>query len=818
MLPDTFEWGAGGKPLLRRRSWREEQPSRFGSDRRRLSSNCWVWTILAIVLQPRPQIQAFVLEPLISGPPPSAALTSPFLSSSTARVTLIEKQVSFGRNTGSERFCLFSKPKTSALESVVVNGETNPVFFNNTAAIDHHHHHDHHHHAVHLSRRQRRLSFLLMSPRHRIMQRVQQFLKITLWILLASAIVKVAKGGALQARLGNHLDTSIIAAFSQWAWSCISNFKWYTLWRYTKPFRRTIKYSLLLYWLVIGPYRIRQRQRRDATSEWSRYAQYPQARSRAVLSLLGLRVLPMYLAARYLPLPQQSRQTLLTVSGNQLCQGLLSIGPLYIKLGQIISSQENRPPVSRAADSSKKPTADSSKPLLPNEWIAALKKLQDEVPAATGARAVDLARRAWSDSATSAIPMEQKHSFQQQRKSEAPGINVHKSFDDVFSSFDSNPIAAASLGQVHRAVLRDTNVTVAVKIQRPFLRKIYDQDFVFLMKIAKKVDQWSNFTASLRNRREGTAYIRGDGQVSWINIFADAKVILYREIDYRVEAANGARFCRDFGIGPGGKPLDQDGSLAQSTSQSRDGESLPSAAAWLRAPYVYTHLSTEKVLVMEYVPSIKSTDKLKLGQANVTEDQKAYLADCLGTSWNSVARTKLFGSPPLTDFSYRPPVARAYLRQFCAHRFFSTDPHPGNVGVEIVPTAVNEKGVRLVCYDFGQAATLNWDQANGILEILEAIVDMDVEKSISSFQTMGVLRPDADLDQVRAKVAENYRTGKVKADRRRLKKRGYKLKSSVVVSNTTATVSDTNSTERSRSLPRSRIRFCKLGCSVDFRN
>lgn len=41
---------------------------------------------------------------------------------------------------------------------------------------------------------------------------------------------------------------------------------------------------------------------------------------------------------------------------------------------------------------------------------------------------------------------------------------------------------------------------------------------------------------------------------------------------------------------------------------------------------------------------------------------------------------------------------------------------------------------------------------------------------------MGVLKEGADLDKVRAKVADNYRTGKVKANRKRLKKRGYKFK------------------------------------------
>jgi len=64
---------------------------------------------------------------------------------------------------------------------------------------------------------------------------------------------------------------------------------------------------------------------------------------------------------------------------------------------------------------------------------------------------------------------------------------------------------------------------------------------------------------------------------------------------------------------------------------------------------------------------------------------------------------------------------------------------------------------RLVLYDFGQASSLTKSQADGILEIIEAIIDMDVDRSITAFQKMGVLVDGADLDQVRKKVAENYR-------------------------------------------------------------
>ena len=127
-------------------------------------------------------------------------------------------------------------------------------------------------------------------------------------------------------------------------------------------------------------------------------------------------------------------------------------------------------------------------------------------------------------------------------------------------------------------------------------------------------------------------------------VLHDAKDIMFREIDYRDEAENGMKFINDFGLNVGGKPT------TTPQMMSLDGESiLPSSAEWIRAPYVYQGVCTEKLLVMEYVPSIKITNEEKLREANVTIKEREYLADML---------------------------ARSYLRQFTCNLFFSTDPHP----------------------------------------------------------------------------------------------------------------------------------------------
>jgi predicted unusual protein kinase regulating ubiquinone biosynthesis (AarF/ABC1/UbiB family) len=381
---------------------------------------------------------------------------------------------------------------------------------------------------------------------------------------------------------------------------------------------------------------------------------------------------------------------LLKRAGRILANGLLKLGPTYVKIGQIASCRNDG---------------------LPREWITELERLQDQVPARRGRDALELAYAAW------------------------PG--GHVDFHRTFSEFDSTPLAAASLGQVHKGRLMATGKLVAIK---PHLKEIYELDVALLSKIAACVDQLANSSCVGKG---GVVVIGGVSQ-SWIEIFRDAQAILEREIDYRDEARHMNRFCADFGLAKGGMAAPP----SKSTAHSKDGALLPSAASWIRTPIVHEHLSSERVLVMEYVPSIKITDRTALEDAGVTPEDMSFIADML---------------------------ARSYLRQFCCNLFFSTDPHPGNLGVEILDlnATLSKDRVRLVFYDFGQAATLSHDQAAGILTMMEAIVEADVNRSIEAFRQMGVLKEGADLEKVRAKVSDNYRTGKIKANRKRLQKKGY---------------------------------------------
>jgi predicted unusual protein kinase regulating ubiquinone biosynthesis (AarF/ABC1/UbiB family) len=489
--------------------------------------------------------------------------------------------------------------------------------------------------------------------------------------------------------------------------------------------------------------RVRRRQAKDATSEWGRYARHPGARGRAIVWLLMEQAV-LLLASELL---RFQRSHFRTVAGRRFTTGLLQLGPLYIKLGQIVSCRKN---------------------LLGPEWISAMERLQDQVPAKTGDDALQLAY------STMVLDGEMENaihggggtgSYVRDNNNDDnmdPTTNLEQrkvKFDSIFRDFDSTPLAAASLGQVHRATLRFNGDVVAVKVQRPLLRQIYNQDFKLLLTIAKVMDRLPNANKNV-----------GGVASSWTKIFQDAEAILYREIDYRDEATNAIRFCNDFGLTKGGKPT-------TSTARARNQEPLPSAADWLRTPYVYEDLCTERLLVMEYVPSIKITNTAKLQAAGVTELDKIELADSL---------------------------ARAYLRQFCCNLFFSTDPHAGNLGVELIPIASSSSSTgssttpnfkpRLVMYDFGQAASLTQDQADGILDIIDAIIDTNVDRSIQAFLKMGVLTENADLDKVRQKVGENYRTGKIKANQKTLQRRGYKSSSSSSFSNNALQARNTTTT------------------------
>ena len=155
----------------------------------------------------------------------------------------------------------------------------------------------------------------------------------------------------------------------------------------------------------------------------------------------------------------------------RLADDLERLGPAYIKLGQLLSTRSD---------------------LLPPEYLDALARLQDRV-------------EPFSFSDVEQIVQQEL------------GVRLSKGF----SSFDPTPIAAASLGQVHRATLRDGRA-VAVKVQRPEAREHVASDLAAFADVAEFLDRHTSA-----------------GRIaSFSEIVEEFRRTILEELDYRREAQN----------------------------------------------------------------------------------------------------------------------------------------------------------------------------------------------------------------------------------------------------------------------------------------
>ncbi len=211
---------------------------------------------------------------------------------------------------------------------------------------------------------------------------------------------------------------------------------------------------------------------------------------------------------------------------------LLDLGPTFIKIGQALSTRAD---------------------LLPLEYVQALSQLQDRVPAFPTEEAIAIIE------SELAAPLTQ-----------------------VYSEFDPVPLAAASLGQVHKARLH-TGEEVVVKVQRPGLKQLFDLDFKTLHKLVK-VSYWL-FPWAQRYNLEA--------------IYQEFAEILYKEIDYVQEAMNADRFRYNF------------------RHQSR-----------IAVPKVYPKYTTPRILTMEYLPGVKISDRKSLEACGIDVKEINTLGVC----------------------------------------------------------------------------------------------------------------------------------------------------------------------------------------------
>ena len=210
------------------------------------------------------------------------------------------------------------------------------------------------------------------------------------------------------------------------------------------------------------------------------------------------------------------------LSRNQRIRMVLEeLGPTFIKMGQVLSSRPD---------------------LIPLDLTRELAKLQDKVP-----------------------------SFSFEQVGQIILAEFGSPMSDVFHSFEESPFASASIGQVHRARL-SPNEPVAVKIQRPGIRKTVEVDLEIIHYLAQVMEK----------------------NIEDVEIFRPVKIVeefartLEKELDYMVEAAN----------------MEQ---MADQFAKERA----------IHIPEVYWSHSTQRVLCMEFIRGIKADDVEAIDRAGL---------------------------------------------------------------------------------------------------------------------------------------------------------------------------------------------------------
>ena len=205
-------------------------------------------------------------------------------------------------------------------------------------------------------------------------------------------------------------------------------------------------------------------------SVFSRHRLDTLANSRQIRGLPG--VLLRFGPWRFIPVSKDSR-------GVRLRRALEKLGPVFIKFGQMISTRRD---------------------LLPPDIADELEKLQDKVPPFDGAAAVTLIEN-----------------------------SLGASIDNLFAEFDIEPIASASVAQVHAATLT-SGEQVVLKVLRPGIEAIIRQDIALLYTLARLIER----------------HLPDGPRLKPVEVVADYEVTILDELDLQREAANASQLRRNF--------------------------------------------------------------------------------------------------------------------------------------------------------------------------------------------------------------------------------------------------------------------------------
>lgn len=223
----------------------------------------------------------------------------------------------------------------------------------------------------------------------------------------------------------------------------------------------------------------------------------------------------------------QKYRVIYTSQAKKFTKTAIKLGGLIIKLGQFVSSRVD---------------------ILPKEYTDILSELQDSV-----------------------APVEAEIAVRRIEEELSGSIDV------LFEAFNYTPVAAASLGQVHKAVLKNGEI-VAVKVMRPGIEEIVSLDlstFKVLIRFARRYTNVSRF-------------------VDLVDVYNEFEEVTNEELDYKKEAKNIETFRDQFKEFPG-----------------------------VSVPNVHWGLTTSKVLVMEFIEGVKINEMDKLEEMKVNKKKLA---------------------------------------------------------------------------------------------------------------------------------------------------------------------------------------------------
>lgn len=316
----------------------------------------------------------------------------------------------------------------------------------------------------------------------------------------------------------------------------------------------------------------------------------------------------------YLPYIQRLKSKTKDPGPEKLRETFEQLGPTFIKFGQILSERPD---------------------IIPEKYCKELEKLQNEVPAFSFEKVEEIVER------------------------EIDRSKIEK--------IEEQPLAAASIAQVHRARLK-TGEEVVLKIRRPGIEEQMEKDLDIITYLARKTDKHVDL---------GKNFLTAEAEefASWTR----------QELNFRKEARNMEEFSENMA----------------------DEEDI-------RVPDVYTDLTTEEVLTMEYVDSVKVDNVEAIRDMELDEEK--------------IAKTGI----------------RAFIKQILRDGFLHADPHPSNFKVT--------KDGKLLFLDFGMMTRIGKSTQKQLGFLMKYIGEGDAEKLLQVIVKMSSVENDADLDTLQQEI------------------------------------------------------------------